>query len=96
MKTKKKKKSAKGPQPTVSNKDKQRAEKPKQEKTVSDKNRRRPDFGRGRDNRRMQGPPPSQPTGLKEFRPRNPDKRPKNSPNNRGDKSQFKGNNSDN
>ena len=95
-KKKKKKKSAKGPQPMVSNKDKQRAEKPKQEKPANDKNRRRPDFGRGRDNRRMQGPPPSQPTGLKEFRPRNPDKRPKNSSNNRGDKSQSRGNNSDN
>ena len=94
-KKKKKKKSAKGPQPAVSNKDKQRTENPKQEKPANDRNRRRPDFGRGRDNRRMQGPPPSQPTGLKEFRPRNPDKRPKNSANNRGDKSQFKGNNSD-
>lgn len=95
-KKKKKKKSAKGPQPTVSNKDKQRADEPKQEKPASDKNRRRPDFGRRRDNRRMQGTPPSHPTGLKEFRPRNPDKRPKNSSNNRGDKSQSRGNNSDN
>lgn len=51
---------------------------------------------KGRDNRRFAGPPQSHPTGLKEFRPRNPDKRPKNSSSNRADKSQRSTNNSDN
>lgn len=51
---------------------------------------------KGRDNRRYAGPAPSQHTGMKEFRPRNPDKRPKNTSATRSDRSQRSSNNSEN
>lgn len=93
-KKKKKKSRSKGEQPPVENKDKQ----PKQVGKVQPKKDggnppepQRPGRGRGRDNRRFAGQRPMPPTGLKEFRPRNPDKRPKNNPSSR-EKSQQSSN----
>ncbi|MBQ6278511.1 MAG: hypothetical protein IJK68_02210, partial [Muribaculaceae bacterium] len=79
--------SDKSTQPQPAPKDKER---PKKGGIPQDRQRR------GRDNRRFAGPPTSHPTGLKEFRPRNPDKRPKSNSASRSDHSQHSNNKSDN
>lgn len=50
---------------------------------------------KGRDNRRFTGAPSSHPSGMKEFRPRNPDKRPKSNMNGRADRSKRNNDNSE-
>ena len=94
-KKKKKKNRNKGTQVPVENKVGQRQQQPAKE---------RPKKGaapqerqcKGRDNRRFAGQAAPQPIGKREFRPRNPDKRPKNTSGSHTDRSQRSSNSSEN
>ena len=90
-KKKKKKPRAKeilAPKGNNNNKEKRQGAKEQEKRQgVKEQPKKGPNFQdrqrKGRDNRRQFGPPSSQPTGLREFRPRNPDKRPKHNPSGR-------------
>jgi cell fate regulator YaaT (PSP1 superfamily) len=97
-KKKKKKNRSKGAQQPMAVKDKPAQQSTKQQQPKKGSNTQDPQHagrGKGRDNRRFAGPQPMPPTGLKEFRPRNPDKRPKINPNNRTDRSNRSNDNSE-